>query len=294
MSTIPRRDRSGNRYWQMKQHYSSTIAELREIARKAGYATPTNIRKANIVNIIHRIHRQLPNYSPCTLTELRKFAFDRKLITTAKTGTHKQLLRLLTAADDDVQFSLLFDLPPELRCAIYRWYMAPFPEELESPAQPPLTRVSRAVRREATPIFYQSCHFLLDLTRTKGVKHHFRFEDDTHHFLSSLMAPHIAAIRRFQFQFYLARNVSGIDVYKIDVELRTGEKGFLPRVKAHKFLMSQSGTTEVDASCEKMEKALVEYFATRRATEAEGKEVKLRAEHFYGARRKMDEIMHPD
>ena len=53
------------------------------------------------------------------------------------------------------------DLPPELRVEIYRLYFKSMPD-LEQPAQPPISRICRTVRRESLPIFYQTCTFLLD------------------------------------------------------------------------------------------------------------------------------------
>lgn len=241
-----------------------------------------------------RIDRQLPNYEACPLYQLRKFVTDRKILPNPNIFTHKDLARILKAADDDVQFTRLLDLPPELRCNIYSWYMAAFPGDLKTPTQPPLTRICRLVREEATPIFYQASNLQFRLLCVYNrAKKELRFNKEDHGFLASLSPKHLATIRKFTVTFRNALEL-GYHLYKIEVELKTGEKGFLPQVTACKPERTAGGRGEVDETCTKIVEALKDYFSLREPEEADGGKQRLTLGHLYAARRKLEEIVYAD
>ncbi|OQO05303.1 hypothetical protein B0A48_09071 [Cryoendolithus antarcticus] len=74
--------------------------------------------------------------------------------------------RPLHTADDKAIFSYLFALPKELRIQIYEYYCSYFDKDiLYAPARPPLTRVSRQLRREVLPVFYNRCIFNLHVAQ---------------------------------------------------------------------------------------------------------------------------------
>jgi hypothetical protein len=120
------------------------------------------------------------------------------------------LVTALMAADKEKKFFKLFELPAELRKAIYSYYICDFgttedrsedgntsKEALVTPAQPPLTKVSRQVRKETLPIFYDSCNFRIQF---KTYKSQARLlpEDKSLHFLTHLSPDNLLSIRSLE------------------------------------------------------------------------------------------------
>lgn len=103
--------------------------------------------------------RGLISYDQCSIAELQKFAIDRSIQRWFPTPPNRRaLITKLERANDAATFDPFEDLPPELRTRIYKLYF----ESLELPAlpaQPPLTEVSRLVRKEALPLFYSCSTF---------------------------------------------------------------------------------------------------------------------------------------
>ncbi|KXS95710.1 hypothetical protein AC578_10763 [Pseudocercospora eumusae] len=81
----------------------------------------------------------------------RRFALQKCQTTTTLTDDKLGLIKLLGAADEDTNFPLM-DLSPELRSRIYEFHIASLSIP-PKPAQPPITKICRIVRREALPIF---------------------------------------------------------------------------------------------------------------------------------------------
>jgi hypothetical protein len=114
--------------------------------------------------------RGLLSYEGLPLRELKLYATQRGLPTTS--GQRLPITELkaqLERADDDATFRLM-DLPPELRNIIFlhyfRSFLAPYSRYSHLTAiksQPPITRVSRALRQESLPLFYSCWEFEADV-----------------------------------------------------------------------------------------------------------------------------------
>ncbi|KAK4610446.1 hypothetical protein CLAFUW4_13729 [Fulvia fulva] len=161
-------DRSGCTY---------TLEHFREFAR----------------HYFNRKYLRLFPYEDCSIEDLKRFCEDRKLdiaypiqetvmateyepVTATMVVTPKLIKRFelyradfiaqLNTDDDNRTFHGFAKLPPELRVHIYTWLFLSYGEEtggLELPVQPPITRVSRLLRKESLPVFYQTCTFQLRL-----------------------------------------------------------------------------------------------------------------------------------
>ncbi|KAK6416596.1 hypothetical protein LTR95_017439 [Oleoguttula sp. CCFEE 5521] len=132
-----------------------------------------------------------------TLTELNQFRHQRSLSGTPCTN-EAEAIRQLHAADDEATFSLLFALPKELRIQIYEYYCSYFERDvLYAPAQPPLTRVSRQLRREVLPVFYSRCIFNLHVAQplTAPTCH---IVAETVTFFETMGPDHLALMRNIQ------------------------------------------------------------------------------------------------
>jgi hypothetical protein len=113
------------------------------------------------------------NYDDCTVGELIAFTKSRSIVVPPQVHgrfTKDSLVTALLEADEGSTFSRLLDLPPEIRNMIYEFYMdsfraAPYTvyetRVLLLPDQPPLGRVSRQLRQEVLPLFYESFCFQL-------------------------------------------------------------------------------------------------------------------------------------
>jgi hypothetical protein len=69
-------------------------------------------------------------------------------------------VEVLEAADEEAEFSRVEDLPLELRVHIYTLYFRSL-QKLEEPTPPLISKVSRLVREESLPVFYNTCTFVV-------------------------------------------------------------------------------------------------------------------------------------
>lgn len=90
--------------------------------------------------------------------ELRDLCQKRNIPSTSTT-TKPQLISALEKADEDRTFLRFMDLPPELRTRIYDFYFEPLHRVRWDVAPytippPPITIVSKQLRLESHPLFY--------------------------------------------------------------------------------------------------------------------------------------------
>jgi hypothetical protein len=151
-------------------------------------------------------------YHECTLRELQTFARNRGIMTAAIGLKKPALAQLLLQADAERTFEKLFELPPEVRNIIYQFYVGDLGTTwvryrylretatyaLHAPAQPPLASISRQLRHEVLPIFYQDCRFLLDFGRKN--KEGYRLYRRSREFLDHLSVEHLGNIRNLEIE----------------------------------------------------------------------------------------------
>ena len=144
------------------------------------------------------------SYGYCSVDELRKFHLDRGFGKADRLG-HRQLVKKLETADDNIVFSKMVDLPAEPRCRIYDFYVAAFPARLRCPAQPPLAMTCKLLRQEVLPVFYDAICFELVLTHYRPrEKSRYKFHASSWAFLASLHSQHLERIS--QFDLAICRN----------------------------------------------------------------------------------------
>lgn len=114
---------------------------------------------------LHRRERGLLDYwEKCDVEELRAFVRVRGLGNPSKRLSKTKLVKWLQVADDQRVFGRFMDLPAELRVSIYRMHL----DNLQKPdraAQPPITKVSRAIRHETLLLFYRDMLIDIDFTQ---------------------------------------------------------------------------------------------------------------------------------
>lgn len=169
-----------DRYWRIfpdptKHDYETELERAgrgdSNVTRKQRRLIDARERERVLRNKYVRMQLELPEYSRCEVTELRKFVRERKL-GFEETGelSKQQLVNMLEQADCRPRFRFR-DLPPELQTMVYQHYIKDFqynrPRSLRAPAIPPLAHASRSLKQDVLPLFYATTPFYL------GFHHHF-------------------------------------------------------------------------------------------------------------------------
>lgn len=144
-------------YWRLGDAHVNSVSELKERLRDAKFYFKSKARQVRLEELFLRSERGLLSYDNCELHELQQFCRQRQLHSGKTQG---DAVGILEAADEEATFERLLDLPPELRNRIYSFYLESL-GPLELPIPPPLTRVSRQLRRETLLLFFQSCTLYL-------------------------------------------------------------------------------------------------------------------------------------
>lgn len=128
--------------------------------------------------------------------ELRKIIRERGI----EMEPYASPLKSLFKADEERKFDKLLDLPPELRNRIYQYHFASFYQPIYAAEQPPISKISRQLRKETLGLFYSSCtfRFAMEAIRPRGR----RFKMDAVSmrqlmFLRCTPAEHLACIKKF-------------------------------------------------------------------------------------------------
>lgn len=121
-------------------------------------------RKERTIETLHRFERGLLAYDLSSKSELQIFVRDRGLQDTIPaTALKHKIIKRLEAADDTATFDRFLDLPPELPVMVYEFHFESF-GPIDIAEQPPITMVSKDIRRESLPLFYQVSCFTFTIT----------------------------------------------------------------------------------------------------------------------------------
>ncbi|KAK3722724.1 hypothetical protein LTR37_002295 [Vermiconidia calcicola] len=193
-------------YWRLGEYTDVDRRLLRSRIISAGYKDVSgNMLKAHLVVKAQRLDRGWIIYQNCTDQELATFLRERRL---ERPGTEdsssvvewrNSKIRLLCRADAELEFNRFLDLPAELRKRVYELYVEAFPKVLQTPIQPPLACVSRLLRQEVLPVFYNLRTFTITLVHhNRHVRLGWRMDADTLSFLHNLANGQVSNIRSFQ------------------------------------------------------------------------------------------------
>ncbi|KAF7191941.1 hypothetical protein HII31_06751 [Pseudocercospora fuligena] len=166
-------------YWKLQPSRDGDDATIRKALSARGVYERTS--DARLRNLDSRLQRSLLVYESCSLEELKNFCLNRGLhagrLSEARTESHakRNLVSRLEAADEGAKFEYFLDLPAELRVRIHEFYLSHlrsktkelFPGREYGPyTQPPLSVVSRLVRKEVLPEFYKVFDLRLQIFTT--------------------------------------------------------------------------------------------------------------------------------
>jgi len=158
--------RSGrNTYWKLDSGIALSTDSLGNNLSNNNFTALKKSTKPRLRELYIRSQRGLLSYEGLPLRELRRFTAQRALPDSTKTALNsiKALKGLLEKADDDATFGRFTELPPELRQIILLHYFDSLVvREVRYKHQPPITLVSRNLRKESLPLFYECCKFTID------------------------------------------------------------------------------------------------------------------------------------
>jgi hypothetical protein len=149
-------------WWKLVDPESMTIKAMSELMAGSPFRCPKSARKARVMERYTRWRSDRPYYETLEFAELLTFCTDRGLANADESLSKPELISKLRAADDDLSVHRFMELPPELRVHVYTLHFESFPI-LWYPEQPPISRVSRILRQESLPVFYQTCTFGLNM-----------------------------------------------------------------------------------------------------------------------------------
>lgn len=155
------------RYWQLPCPVHTSATSARPTIKKLNFKYPQRVKKEKAIKFHRRAECGLIAYETCTADELGSFVRSRGLDGSGTRLTQKsQLIPFLERADEATSFDRFMDLPPELRITVYSCHFGSF--EAATPEPPPLLAVSRRVRQEARPIFYEQTRFIIKVEHSMG------------------------------------------------------------------------------------------------------------------------------
>ncbi|KAF7186707.1 hypothetical protein HII31_11939 [Pseudocercospora fuligena] len=192
-------------YWRLKTPPISPERYRHYLRRRVERHLPgPELSKQQYAEHIARYQHHRLLYKKCSLEELKRFAHDRGLaVTNSSRREIAKFTSMLTDADSNSCFHHFMDLPPELRLVIYEHHFAAFAGRLTYPSQPPLARVSRGLRLEVLPVFYQQCRFTITY-QSRNAGPPFRATLETHAFLSTISYAHFGKICNIKIDIYAA------------------------------------------------------------------------------------------
>ena len=161
-----------------------------------------------------RAQRGLLCYWLCSEQELERF-INRRLFELQRSYSHMHkissshvepdmgltklsYIKQLQRADDPRTFRQFTALPRDVRLIVYEFAMLSFPahEDKDAISQPPITQVSRLLRSESLPLFYQTMRIKIRLIPSHG---RFHMNTRTAQWLSAQTKERLMRVRRLAY-----------------------------------------------------------------------------------------------
>lgn len=208
----------------LENESNGTLVAKRKRLDRYGVATQykTSSSRSRLEVLCQRAERGLCIYDKLTVSELRGCVAARQLHSATTPTKKADLIEFLEQADEHVTFRFL-DLPPELRVHVYTYHLQSLSTmKGHFPTQPPITTVSKLLRQESLPLFYQNCTFQVDFDSVECDAEATRYFDIADQV-------HSRAIRKISAVYYDGYSTHALR-FKLEVGL-DGTLGDVPQVE---------------------------------------------------------------
>ena len=140
-------------YWKLYNGYDrQTTDEMREELVEWNYVPKRNDKRQRLRDLLVRQDLGRLSYNAFSAAELKLFCKQRAVAIPEKISK-EELVDILEKADDIQTFPPFMRLPPELRELVYKAHFASFAKPESYAAPPPITRVSKIIRKETWPLW---------------------------------------------------------------------------------------------------------------------------------------------
>ena len=174
------------------------------VLEELNFHAPKPTSKLRLLKLLNRAERGFSSYNRLNAPHLRRMAKPRGVTATLGNSVKEKVIQLLETADErhaHATFERFASLPPELRVRIYELYFESL-GIISCPSQPPISRVSRMLRMESLPIFFQTCRINVEVDLAEPFAK--KFDDVlvpyqlTKRFFESLPNNHLGWIQRLR------------------------------------------------------------------------------------------------
>lgn len=188
------KDNKGSKdWWKLDSGKRHGAKALLQILRDNSYSHKSKSKSVARLRALYvRCQRGLMTYEGQPIRELKLYLTQRGFPVVDQ-GSKAILKEQLEQADEDVTFRLC-DLPPELRSIIFSYYFDSVVEfnNARLKHQPPISCVSRMLRRETLPLFFERFAFTFECSQ-----HADRLVSGTERYMYRTTAHSFALIRHF-------------------------------------------------------------------------------------------------
>lgn len=249
-------------YWRIKHDNGDTKEQMKEKLVKAGYDVKRSWTREELLVWVKRVQLGRLCYGKCDGSELKGFAVARSLMKPSMKRSKAWMARILMNGDDQRKFKKLMELPPELRKMVYEFYISDFQNEsLLMPTQPPLARISMAMRNEILPVFYSFCEFDL-LYQSSAIgsfgSPRFRLDDETFVFLSTLAPGYMGNLQKLYVEIADDAGYMEWSDLSFSIDLNTASHSWSDERKRPSHMFDQHLQTAAEIITPQLEKQITE------------------------------------
>ncbi|CZT25437.1 uncharacterized protein RCC_11169 [Ramularia collo-cygni] len=158
------RSNDAREYWMLQNESNGLLGPKRRRLDERNAKYNVSASRSQLEKLCLRAEQGLYIYDKVPVLELRTFISARQLSCKVPLKTKRaDLVAILERADEERTFPFL-KLPPELRVQVFQYHFRTLQTRNgHLVTLPPLTAVSKLVRKESMPLFYETCTFHLDI-----------------------------------------------------------------------------------------------------------------------------------
>ncbi|KAK5127146.1 hypothetical protein LTR85_008506 [Meristemomyces frigidus] len=229
----PRIGAAGSTPWQQNSYEDCQHSHKKDLIRDLRKRKVTAPKAATLQRLRHllvRGDRGLLDYTKYETDHLKTLIAQRSLQMPECSACRGNIVARLEQADENMTFPKFTDLPPELRVHIFELYFASVltdPRGYEAPSPPFLAQASRLLRKEALPVYYNTCRFVVaaerdlyaDTDSATGSRYNWCFSKRSKAFIEHSSCEDLAQITRLRLQVRWHTDLRTVAHVHLDVDI---------------------------------------------------------------------------